>query len=375
MQLALCPAPPRRRGGLRLRLELLESGEDSLRRKVLLPVPPSLDHVADLVHHINSHFRLQPQPLVLSVEGFTLLPAQRLEDVLRDGDWVLVRPSRQRWISAKRRRALITSPSQDACVPIAAPPAAPMLALPSGSGKGCRSRPRTASAPMLALPGPEAVRPPEQSPHLQGTAQVLPDASASDLWKPIARSPLPGEVLRFRLRGCDGLTCFQAARCVAAMTLDGSSQVTLQGEGMSAPWSTPLDSLLQVSVFKAEAPEPQAAKQTCSKVLEQEKVARQEVAAAAEKVVEKMDAKKIEKLRCATRRQFDFYFGDANYAKDNFLRRQADEEGWTSFRLVSKFNRVRELTTDLEFIRSCMVTSDVVELSECGEYIRRKSVE
>eukprot|EP00439_Symbiodinium_sp_Y106_P018561 s2857_g2.t1 len=83
-----------------------------------------------------------------------------------------------------------------------------------------------------------------------------------------------------------------------------------------------------------------------------------------------MDKHKLEQLRYAIRSQFDYYFGDANYAKDNFLRSQADDDG-----LVAKFNRVRELTEDFEAVQRSLESSAIVEVSECGEYADRATGE
>merc|ERR1712032_1542487 len=85
--------------------------------------------------------------------------------------------------------------------------------------------------------------------------------------------------------------------------------------------------------------------------------------------------KKLEKQRFAIRRQFDYYFGDTNYPKDTFLRAQGDACGWTNLSFVSKFNRVKELTQDLELIRACLAASDVVEVSTCGNWVRRRAWE
>ena len=47
-------------------------------------------------------------------------------------------------------------------------------------------------------------------------------------------------------------------------------------------------------------------------------------------------------------------------------------QGWTSLTLVAKFNRMRELTRDYEFVVECAQNSSVVELSQCGYYVRRR---
>merc|ERR1712129_354749 len=82
-------------------------------------------------------------------------------------------------------------------------------------------------------------------------------------------------------------------------------------------------------------------------------------------------AKQLEWIKSAVKRQVDYYFGE-NYAKDNWLRGQADEEGWISLRLVSKFNRMKGFTRDFELVQHCVASSSIVELSDCGEYVRRQ---
>lgn len=85
------------------------------------------------------------------------------------------------------------------------------------------------------------------------------------------------------------------------------------------------------------------------------------------------EQRRMEKLQYALRRQVEHYFGEANYAKDSFLQAQADAYGWTSLNLVSRFNRMKELTEDLDFVRACLATSEVVEVSPCGDWVRRRA--
>lgn len=61
------------------------AGHEAARRSVV-SVPPDLSFVSDLLHHLHRRFQLPQEPLVLSVDGFALLPAQRVTDVLRDCD-------------------------------------------------------------------------------------------------------------------------------------------------------------------------------------------------------------------------------------------------------------------------------------------------
>lgn len=426
MQLAVVPAgsslvPP---SSLRLRVLLDDAVAGSAVRKMMLAVPQGLSLVADLQHHIHRSLRrsMPLQPLTLSVEGFTLLPAQRLADVLRDSDLLLVRPAQdaqkfsllgcageprkrrrplalaaspaadakdsgaggrqhstpmQPWSQASAKLAMLALPAPEEGMAMDVSPAADSQDNAQDSTAGHRQHRRrmqpfsqtSANPAMMALPAPEDNMRESDAP---SAAESLPDANASDLWQPIARTALPGEVIRFRLRGPDGLTGFQAARCLAASAVDGVSQVSLRSSSQVAAWSIPADALLQVSVIKAFMADDSSSK--AIPVPEVSKSARQPKLP----VVEERSGPLVrneaenEQLRHAVKDQFDFYFGDANYSRDNFLRSLADGDGWTSVRHVAKFNRVRELSTDLDFLISCLKNSDIVELSECCEYVRRK---
>ncbi|CAE7783258.1 SSB, partial [Symbiodinium sp. CCMP2592] len=342
-------------------------------------VPEGLSLVSDFLHYIYGYFRLQPtQPLAMSIEGFGLLPAQCLEDVLRDGDLVWVRPAQtQRRRAPCKRRALTNGPALLA-LPEAKEPAAVENAKEEGkkeeeeseggeaeeddaeeeaagegeaeeddaeeeaAGEGATA----ASAPIHVTAGAEVPA--------KTLSETLPDASAAELWKPLSRAPLPGEVVRFRLRTPAGLTDFQAAQCVGAGMVAGVSQVTLDQEGSSQ--SFPVDWLFQVGLFQAgDVPEEVLEKKEPSSAAKPATRRTQPTIEASPKKPRiqhaPMDKHKLEQLRYAIRSQFDYYFGDANYAKDNFLRSQADDDGWTSLRLVAKFNRVRELTEDFEAVQ------------------------
>ncbi|XP_053991285.1 uncharacterized protein LOC128883205 isoform X1 [Hylaeus volcanicus] len=83
---------------------------------------------------------------------------------------------------------------------------------------------------------------------------------------------------------------------------------------------------------------------------------------------------KISAVRSALRRQIDFYFSDKNYWHDKFLQSRKDKEDWIPLVLVASFNRIRRLTTNLEFIKSCVKDLLHVEISNCQTKLRRKDV-
>lgn len=67
--------------------------------------------------------------------------------------------------------------------------------------------------------------------------------------------------------------------------------------------------------------------------------------------------------------QIDYYFSDANIAKDEFLKSNMDEEGWVPITLIANFPRVRNLTSNIQLILESMRTSKVVDVQ--GDKLRR----
>ncbi|CAE7758014.1 larp7, partial [Symbiodinium sp. CCMP2456] len=372
---------------LRVRLQLAaESDGELLCRKVVMVVPEGLSLVSDFLHYIYGYFRLQPtQPLAMSIEGFGLLPAQCLEDVLRDGDLVWVRPAQTQRRGPCKRRALTNGPAllalPEAKEPLAEENADEEVKQEEEESEGGEAEEADAEEEAAAEGAAAAAAPSNVAAGAEASAtsapETLPDAAAAKLWKPLSRAPLPGEVIRFRLRTPAGLTDFQAARCVGAGMVAGVSQVTLEQQGSSS--SFPVDSLFQVGLFQAgDAPEEVRQKKepsSAAKPAERRTRPTTEASPKKPRIQPPMDKHKLEQLRYAIRSQFDYYFGDANYAKDNFLRSQADDDGWTSLRLVAKFNRVRELTEDFEAVQRSLEDSAIVEVSECGEYVRKRNHE
>lgn len=86
---------------------------------------------------------------------------------------------------------------------------------------------------------------------------------------------------------------------------------------------------------------------------------------------------KMVELRGSVKQQVQHYFADRTYSKDRWLLSQVDPEGWLSLPLVAGFNRIRDLVGDLtldfrlEFVRSCLESSELVEVSPCGWWLRK----
>uniref|UniRef100_A0A1D1XGX9 La-related protein 1B n=1 Tax=Anthurium amnicola TaxID=1678845 RepID=A0A1D1XGX9_9ARAE len=67
-------------------------------------------------------------------------------------------------------------------------------------------------------------------------------------------------------------------------------------------------------------------------------------------------------LQAAVAKQIDYYFSPQNLCKDIYLRQNMDEEGWVPVSLIAGFNRVRNLTNNVQFILETLKTSTMVEV-------------
>ena len=72
--------------------------------------------------------------------------------------------------------------------------------------------------------------------------------------------------------------------------------------------------------------------------------------------------------------QIEYYFSEDNLAKDLFLRRQMDSQGFIFLDVVANFNRVKQMTEDKQFIKAaCMASVHInVRVGEDGRVRLRK---
>jgi len=73
-------------------------------------------------------------------------------------------------------------------------------------------------------------------------------------------------------------------------------------------------------------------------------------------------------------KQVEYYFGDANLARDKFLSEEITKDnGWVALELLLKFKRMQTLTTDPEVVCAALDTSDegLIEISEDRLKLRR----
>lgn len=85
-------------------------------------------------------------------------------------------------------------------------------------------------------------------------------------------------------------------------------------------------------------------------------------------------AKISKELQAQIVKQVEYYFGDANLARDKFLSEEITKDnGWVTLELLLKFKRMQVLTTDPEVVCAALDTSDegLIEISEDRSKIRR----
>ncbi|XP_060831264.1 la-related protein 7 [Bombus pascuorum] len=76
-------------------------------------------------------------------------------------------------------------------------------------------------------------------------------------------------------------------------------------------------------------------------------------------------------LHAAILKQMEFYFSDANLSKDRFLSNLVKEDPYVDLSVFLKFNKIRELTTDINRISKGVQASTILSLSEDGMKVRR----
>lgn len=80
-----------------------------------------------------------------------------------------------------------------------------------------------------------------------------------------------------------------------------------------------------------------------------------------------------ETLKLYVLQQIEYYFSIDNLCKDLFLRSQMDTDGYVPITLIAGFNRVKGLTTDMNFIRSSLELSKLLEVKQdCGDLLRKR---
>eukprot|EP00029_Vermamoeba_vermiformis_P009980 TRINITY_DN514_c0_g2_i1.p1 TRINITY_DN514_c0_g2~~TRINITY_DN514_c0_g2_i1.p1 ORF type:complete len:333 (+),score=140.51 TRINITY_DN514_c0_g2_i1:37-999(+) len=87
-----------------------------------------------------------------------------------------------------------------------------------------------------------------------------------------------------------------------------------------------------------------------------------------------MAATLTEEQTQALKKQIEFYFSDSNYPRDKFMRTTAAENnGQIPIEVLLKFNKLKEITTDVETIANVVQSSDQLILSEDRKFVKRSA--
>lgn len=87
--------------------------------------------------------------------------------------------------------------------------------------------------------------------------------------------------------------------------------------------------------------------------------------------VEDFVSRKMKTLKKAIRKQVEYYFGDSNWAKDEYLRSLADAEGYVALENIMDFKLLKQICCDFDTIQESLGASEHLELSACGQRLRR----
>ncbi|CAK8988234.1 unnamed protein product [Durusdinium trenchii] len=80
--------------------------------------------------------------------------------------------------------------------------------------------------------------------------------------------------------------------------------------------------------------------------------------------------RKLKTLSKAIRKQVEYYFSDANWAKDEYLRSLADAEGFVGIQEIMDFKLLKQICADFHTIRESLQSSQL-RLSADGQRLAR----
>ncbi|CEG76890.1 hypothetical protein RMATCC62417_11721 [Rhizopus microsporus] len=70
--------------------------------------------------------------------------------------------------------------------------------------------------------------------------------------------------------------------------------------------------------------------------------------------------------------QIEYYFSIDNLCKDLYLRSQMNTEGYVPISLIAGFNRIKNLTVDMDLVRASLQLSELLEINQDATMLRRK---
>ncbi|XP_070184512.1 la-related protein 7-like [Littorina saxatilis] len=89
----------------------------------------------------------------------------------------------------------------------------------------------------------------------------------------------------------------------------------------------------------------------------------------------KKPRKRMKGIMNQIKSQMEFYFGDSNMSKDRFIKQKLDKtsDGYLPLDTFLSFNKIKELTEEMDVLAKSLRSSDMLEVSEEGTKVRRKT--
>ncbi|KAM4611737.1 la-related protein 7 isoform 2-T3 [Polymixia lowei] len=89
---------------------------------------------------------------------------------------------------------------------------------------------------------------------------------------------------------------------------------------------------------------------------------------------EKKKRSRVKQLLGDIKKQVEFWFGDVNLNKNRFLRQIIEDsrDGYVDISLLTNFNQMKKLTTDIKLIARALKNSSIVEVNLEGDKVRRQ---
>ncbi|XP_050971904.1 la-related protein 7 isoform X2 [Labeo rohita] len=89
---------------------------------------------------------------------------------------------------------------------------------------------------------------------------------------------------------------------------------------------------------------------------------------------EKKKRSRVKQLLAEVKKQVEFWFGDVNLHKDRFMKNiiQQSRDGYVDISVLTSFNRMKKLTTDVKLIARALKNSAIVEVNLEGTHVRRR---
>ncbi|XP_067288366.1 la-related protein 7 [Pseudorasbora parva] len=89
---------------------------------------------------------------------------------------------------------------------------------------------------------------------------------------------------------------------------------------------------------------------------------------------EKKKRSRVKQLMADVMKQVEFWFSDVNLHKDKFMKNiiEQSRDGYIDISVLTSFNRMKKLTTDVKLIARALKNSQIVEVNIEGTRVRRK---